>query len=280
MAFMVAPAAARPEPVGADDDDDEKDDVKQQVVRQQHVFQEADFDRWIFQNNNEGLAGVRKRLESMVSLYMDDLDRTCKLTDAQKKRIHLAAEGDIKRFYVLYEKVRQKFLKVRHDQVKMQEIWQEINPLQVMVQTGIFDEDSFLFRSLHNALTSEQYALFDARVRERRTFRHHAQIELAVAMLELNVPLSETQRNEVIAALKKLTKPARKSGNYSYYVLMYQVSQLPYEKIKPLFDDAQWTAVHFQLNQYKGWRQWLKQSGQLADEDEDADTNEPAARKD
>jgi hypothetical protein len=272
----VAAATARPD----DDDDDDKDE-KNAAGLVQHVFQEADFDRWVFQNNNDGLAGVRKKLTTMLSLYIDDIDRTCKLSDAQRARVQLAGRGDIKRFYSLYQKVRQKFLEVRQDQQKMQQLWQEINPLQMMAQHGIFDDESLLFRSLHNVLTPEQFSLFDASDRARRDYRHRARIELAVSMFELNVPLTDAQRQELIAALLKLTKPVRKSGMYAYYILMYQLSQIPEEKLKPLFDDHQWKPIHLQLNQYKAWKPWLKNSGQLPDEDEEADNHDakPAAGK-
>ena len=73
--FVVTPSAiARP-----DDDDDDKDEAKV-AAPAQRLFQEADFDRWIFQNNNDGPAGVRKKLLTLLSLYVDDVDRTCKLT--------------------------------------------------------------------------------------------------------------------------------------------------------------------------------------------------------
>jgi hypothetical protein len=276
--FVVIPRApARPD----DDDDDDKEELKRPIgVR--GGFQEAEFDRWIFQNVGDGLAGARKRLEQMLALRIDDIDRTCKLTEAQKKRVRLAGRGDIKQFYVLYDKVRRKFLEVRHDPQKVQnEIWAEIRPLQGMVQFELFDEDSLLFRSLHNSLTGEQLALFEAGAREQRASRHLARIEVVVELLDLNVPLTNLQRREVIAALKKLTKPPRKSGSPGYFGVMYQMSQLPDEKIKPLFDGVQWKAVRAQLDQCKGWKNWLRESGQLPEEDEEADPGEakPAAGK-
>jgi hypothetical protein len=274
VSFLAAPTAtARP-----DDDDDDADEVKP-AAPAQHVFQEADFDRWVFQNNNEGPAGVRKRLMTMLGLHIDDIDRTCKLTEEQKTRIELAGRGDIKQFHALYEKVRQKFLKVRHDQQKMNDLWQEINPLRATVQHVIFNDDSFLFRSLHNILTAEQFAQFDASAGARRAYRQRARVELAVAMLEQNAPLTDAQRTALIEALTKLTKPGRQPGIYGYYVLMYQLAQLPEEKLKPYFDDLQWKPVSMQLRQFKGWKQWLRQAGALPEDDEEADNNDakPAA---
>src|SRR6516164_3694030 len=59
-ALDPAPAAARAD----DDDDDSTEEAKKAALaRVQPVFQEADFNRWIFQNNIDSKVGVRKRLE-------------------------------------------------------------------------------------------------------------------------------------------------------------------------------------------------------------------------
>ena len=55
-----------------------------------------------------------------------------------------------------------------------------------------------------------------------------------------------------------------------YYLVMYQASQIPEDKLKPMFDDIQWKMVNRQLAQYKQYKQYLKQTGQLPEEDEEA----------
>jgi hypothetical protein len=267
-------------PARSQQDDDDKDDVPD-AVQVQTFMTDANFDQWIFQNDNQlGIAGARQRLDQLLALRIDYLDRACKLTDAQKMKLKLAGRGDIKRFVDLYEKVKRKFQLVKNDQQKLQGIWQDLTPLQMMWQFGLFDEDSFLGKSLRNTLTTEQFSRYDTIARERRAFRHRAQIEAAVVVLEQNMPFRDVQRREFVTLLSNLTKPPHKSGLYSYQVLMYQLSQLPEEKLKPLFDDAQWKIISQQFNNFKGMRQWLKQSGQLPDEDDVADKTDtqPADR--
>ena len=278
--FVVLTVFVFAAPACSQQDDDDKDDVPEAVQFQTGIT-DANFDQWIFQNDNQtGIGGARQRLDQLLDLRIDYLDRACKLTDAQKMKLKLAGRGDIKRFVDLYEKIKRKFELVKNDQQKMQEIWQDINPLQMMWQFGLFDEDSFLGKSLHNTLTAEQFGHYDAVARERRVFRHRASIEAAVAALEQNMPLRDVQRREFVTLLTKLTKPPHKSGVYNYQVLMYQLSQLPEEKLKPLFDDAQWKIISQQFNNFKGMRQWLKQSGQLPEEDDVADKTDtqPADR--
>jgi hypothetical protein len=189
----------------------------------------------------------------------------------QKKKLQLAGKGDIKRFFARYAAIKKKFQAVKEDQQKMQQIWQDINPLQISLQAGLFHEDSLLVKSVPNTLTAEQFARYDAIVRERRAYHHRATIEMTVSLLEENMPLRDAQRRELIALLTSQMKPARKSGQFEYYVIMVQLSRVPEEKLKPLFDKPQWNVVKRQLQQYKGMEAWLRQSGQWPDVDDEAD---------
>ena len=44
----------------------------------------------------------------MLAAQIDNIDRACKLTEAQKEKLHLAGRGDIKRFFDRYERVKGK----------------------------------------------------------------------------------------------------------------------------------------------------------------------------
>jgi hypothetical protein len=152
-------------------------------------------------------------------------------------------------------------------------------PLQTSLQAGLFHEDSLLVKSLRNTLAGDQYARYDAIARERRAFHHRASVERAVTMLEQGMPLRDAQRRELIALLTNRTKPPRKSGQYDYYLVMFQLGRVPEEKLKPLFDNTQWKVVNRQLDQYKQMEPFLKQSGQWPDEEDAADRSDgqPAA---
>ena len=60
----------------------------------------------------------------------------------------VAARGDVVQFFEKVEVVRKKFLLVRKDQQKFNEIWQDISPLQMQFQAGLFGEDSFYNKTL------------------------------------------------------------------------------------------------------------------------------------
>lgn len=254
--------------------------AQQKAAPRAAVVPEEQFDQWIFQQDRNA-SGARRRLDSLLALQVEDIERACELTDVQKKKLQLTGRGDIKRFFDRYEKVKQKFQAIKHDQQKLQEIWQDINPLQMTLQVGLFHDDSLLVKSLHHTLTGEQFTRYEAMARERRVFRHRATIELAVSTLEQNMPLRAAQRRELFTLLLNQTKPSRKPGYYDYQLILFQIGRLPEEKLKPLFDDLQWKVVNQHLGQFKGLEPLLKQSGQWPVEDDEADRTDgrPATLK-
>jgi hypothetical protein len=247
----------------------------------QPQWTDENFDQWVFNRGGgqiQNAASAREELNRSLLLNIQDIDRVCKLTEAQKKKLQLAGRGDIKRFYDHYEVVKQKLhrLKPRQQddndwQEHWNELWQDINPLQTKIQTGLFHEDSLLHKSLRHTLTAEQQPRYQVQAEERRRFHHRASIELAVNSFEQSMPLRDAQRQELIALLLKELKPLRKSTQIEVHIVTVQMSLLPEDKLKPIFDRIQWKMVRAHLDNYKGSVQWLKLSGQWPEDDEDVD---------
>jgi hypothetical protein len=232
------------------------------------------FDQWVFQQDRN-VAGARRRLESQLALRIEEFDRACQLTGAQKEKLQLAAKGDMKRFFARYDMVKKKFQRVQNDQQKMQEIWQDIGPLQGSLEAGLFHEESLLGKSLVHILTAEQLKRYDAVVRERRASRHRAAIEMTVAILEQKTPLRADQRSDLLALLAKQTKLGRRLGEYEHFLIMIQLDRIPDEKWKPLFDPMQWKIVKQQVHGLEVMEPFLRQCGEWPDADDKADRADP-----
>lgn len=226
------------------------------------------FEQWVFQQAGNA-ATARARLKESLELYTDDIHRTCSLSDAQTRKLQLAGRGDIERFFRKYAEAKAKFQLIRNDQQKVNQIFQDISPLQARIATGLFDRDSLLQKSLVNTINREQFLKY-AKVREkRRQFQHESKIRLVVTLLDQSSPLTAAQRTKLSDLFRRETKPPRKSGQYDYYAIMYQVTKIPDDQIKPLLDDIQWQVFKQQFAQMGAMEQWLKQQGILGDEDED-----------
>src|SRR5262249_50648771 len=150
---------------------------------------------------------ARKRLLSELTMQIESIDRVCRLTEPQKKKLQLAGRGDIKRFFDRYENINLKYQSIELDRLN-QELQQAINSLRRTWQGGLFRENSLLVKSLRNTLTSEQLARYEGIADDRRASRHRANIERAVALLQRGVPLREAQRRALITLLTNETKPS------------------------------------------------------------------------
>ena len=80
--------------------------------------------------------------------------------------------------------------------------------------------------------------------------------------------MRDDQRQQLTELLVTETTPSRVSGQYDYYYVMWQLSLIPEDRVKRLFDDVQWKVLAQALNQAKGMEAWLKRSGALPEEDE------------
>jgi hypothetical protein len=250
--------------------------MAEQMLRLQHQL-----DAMVFQPDRTASA-ARQRLDALLASKVQDIDRVCHLTDAQRKKLQLAGRGDICRFFERYEGVKLKPQLLEPDEHGVLAIQREVQSLRMTLQSGLFHEESLLHKSLRNTLTGEQFARHNAVDRERRVARHRVSIEAAVKILQRGVSLREAQRRELLTLMTKEIRPSRREGPYDQYRILIQAGRLPEGKLKPLFDNAQWQAVTAQLAQLQALEPRLRESGMLPaedDEDDSADAAPPNPKK-
>lgn len=280
MALIVLAVVAAPRSARAQDDDEEDvpDQVQAMQMQRVFVYTEENFDQWVF--NNQGNAGsVRNRFESLLGLKIDFVDKACGLTESQKKKLQLAGRGDIKRFFDRVDEKRRKFLSVKRDQNNINEIFQEIQPLQFEIQGEHFGDGSFFSKTLVRTLSTDQTAMYNKAMRERMQFRYRAKVELAVAILDNAVGFTADQRKKFVDLVVKETEAPRRFGQYDYYVVLYQTAQIPEAKLKPIFDDNQWKILSRQIQQGRGMEQFLKQNDFVAAHGEIVEVMPPGVEK-
>jgi hypothetical protein len=224
-------------------------------AKAQPEFTDENLEQWVFQQHGTA-EGARQSLNSELLLQIEYLDRTSKLTPEQKEKLKLMGRGDIQHFFDRYhplkEKLRAMHIKQNEPdfQQKWQKMWQEISPVQMTLQAGLFKKDSLFEKSLISTLTAAQLEQRAAVDKERREFRKRAKIALAVTMFEQSLPLREEQRRRLIALLDSEMQPVQwQNGIESVNVLGMLVS-IPEAKVKPLFDDAQWKAVQREMGRF------------------------------
>ena len=248
----------------AQDDGEEEEASNPIPAVRMHAFVMNDdqFDQWVFGNMGLGnAASARNRLDSLLTLNVDDLERTCGLTPVQKKKLLLAGRGDIKRFFDRVEEVRKRFTKGQNDQNQFAQLWQEVQPFRNAYHAGFFGEESIYTKALKATLTPEQVEKHEAVVRDRTHYRYWARVDLAMELLNNEVGFTDDQRRQLVKLLHEETKPPRRLGQNDYYVVLYQLSRIPEDKIKPVFEDVQWRFLKRQLDQGRGMEMFLRQNG-------------------
>ncbi len=280
--WLVGPAIlalSGPAPAPAQDGfDEEEAEAAATVAGRMGVvahfgIDDSNFDMWIF--NGRATGNGRDWFDARLALRLDELERSCGLTEAQKAKLRLAGRGDAKRFYDLYAEKRKKFDVLKRNQNKVNEVLQEVRPLQEMLTQGAYGRGSLFDKTLRSTLTPEQVAHLDEAAHARREFRYHARVELVVEMIDGNVGLTADQRRRLLEVLKAETKLPPRSGQYDYYLVMYQAALLPEEKLRPIFDAPQWKVVGQTLAQAKGYQTFLRTNGLLDADAKPAD--KPAA---
>jgi len=243
-------------------DDEEVEDIPQAEVQQQFVVADENFDQWVFGGRGNA-AAIRKRFDSQLVLQVEELERMCGISEVQKKKLHLAGRGDIKRLFDQVEELRKKFQLVKNDQNKFNEFWQDVQPFQVVFSQGAFGPGSFFDKTLKNTLSSEQSASFQAADRERRAFQYRSTVEAVIGMLDQVMSFRADQRHKLVDLLVERKKLPRAFGQYNYYLVLYQLSQLQEEKLKEFLDEPQLKAMHKVFNQVRGYEPFLKSNGYL-----------------
>jgi hypothetical protein len=237
------------------------EEEEEQVIVDGFEIAESNFDHWIFGAGTSDHG--RKRVDAQLALQVEAIDHICGLTEEEAAKLELAGQGDIKRFYDDVVVLRAKFMKVRRNRNAFNEIYQEIQPVKARLDAGLFKQGSFFDKVLNRMLNEQQSSEYDQAEWERRQFRYHAKLELAIAMIERTMPLRAEQRERLIQVLKEETQPPKAFGQYDYYFVLYQLRRVPPPKLKPIFDEAQWKVFQQFTAQGEAMEMFLKQQGAL-----------------
>jgi hypothetical protein len=223
-----------------------------QDERSSVVPADEDFDRWVFE---ESIAGrdpmgpdeARRRLEYLLESAIIYIDQLCGLSQDQMTKLRLAGRGDINHFFSRVDERRRAFQAIRNDRAKVQELMEDLRPLQEAWVTDPLLEDSLFSKTLRSTLRAAQLAKVDQFFAEIKRTDHQDLIQAFVKEEGRNLGLNDDQRHRLNELLLKETRPSRRLGPYRHWGLLLQVSKIPESRIKLIFDEAQWDKLHSEL---------------------------------
>jgi hypothetical protein len=238
------------------------------VVQNNFELAESNFHQWVFGNGYRNVA-PRDHLDSLLMVNVAEVDRACSLSQAQKRKLILAGHGDIKRFMDRVADARDVFERLRRDQTKMNEIFQEAQPLAATLAAGLFGDGSFFAKTLGSTLDPDQAQRYRGALREKSQFRYRAKVSLALANLDIAVGFTTEQyRRYVDVILEETTPPEKPAGQYETQVVLLKIARLPEAKIRPIFDDVRWKELSRQLQGARGMEQFLQANGYIEAKDQ------------
>jgi hypothetical protein len=243
------------------DDWDVPKKAAQQPVQQFNNFALPDFDQWVLNGRSPGQ--IESTQKSFLALQIESVARACELSAAQREKLQLAGECDLKRMSREIDDLRRKFHEARQDQEAYNQFINEGSTMQTRLQTGIYGESSMFRKVLERTLDREQSLRYERQERERRKFHYQAKIELVMSNLESTVSLAADQRQRLVKLIVDETEPPKKFGQYDTYVVFYQFGKLGEAKLKPILDESQRKSVKRLGDQYRGMEQFLRTNGYL-----------------
>jgi hypothetical protein len=229
----------------------------------QFVANNDQVEQWLF-GRYGGIGGARSKLESALAVRLDDLERAFGLTAAQKKKLKLAGNGDLKRFFDRVAALKRGSAELQRN--PNANLAHELQPLQAELAAGLFGDGSIFGKTIGKTLDADQAARYQSMVRERISGRRRATIEWFAVHIGSNVGLSSDQRSRLVELIVNHTPAPKKFGQGDYWVTMYNLSRLPEDKLQPIFDAPQWRLMRRQLAQARVMEQWLRSNGMLPDD--------------
>jgi hypothetical protein len=201
------------------------------------------------------------RLEAALAKRFDELELCCDLTDSQRRKLSIAGQGDIKRFMDRLDRFGGSLDADEMDEEEFERRRRELGDLQSAVHDELFGDDSLFAKTLGKTLAPDQLAAIEASRRDQLGFRHRRAIVSTAKSLEGVLGLDHGQRQRLERLLVADTHPPRKYGKSDYAFVMYLTSRLPKTKLKPIFDESQWTRLVEQLTSWSAIEEFLKNDG-------------------
>src|SRR5262249_29114377 len=172
--------------------------------------------------------------------------------------------GDIKRYFDRVEDVKRKYTSVAGNPQVNNNIWQDMQPLQLELNAGLFGDASIFVKTIKSTLDTDQAKRYDELMHRRAAERARVTIAWFVVHIDKALGLSELQRTRLVELLATETAPPERYGQADFWFLMFQMTRLPEAKIKAILDEPQWRLLSRQFNQARGMEPWLRSNGLIA----------------
>ncbi|MDO8944208.1 MAG: hypothetical protein Q7U75_13550 [Desulfobacterales bacterium] len=242
--------------VGSAEDDraEDQEGTVVEVVQRVPRLDDELFDLWVFGGNRER---HRQELARKLDVAVKILDSKYSLSEAEQKKLVLAGQVDLQRYFAEAEVLRQKFHETCGDHRKLRDVHREALEFREAGDSRLFDGSSFFAKVVRRTLNVVASSRATAsRPQQRRSaggevvsleriaslrLEPFEALEAPLLVLAENLPIHVGEEDDI------LTK--------------YRMTEFSEEQLRPLFDEAQWPRVRVVLNVYQNYRAGLEAWG-------------------
>ena len=217
------------------------------------------------------LAAVRK----LGDVRLAQVDSVCHLTDAQRRKLRLAMESDVRRLTEEIDAERRKYAGVEVNfndqpgQRKWQQFQQDVQRCRQRLQ-GLFDAESLFAKVLPTTLDAEQHGRLTAEIAARRTSRWRALVAAALLKYDDILGLDQRQYEEIETLLLerepplRVDRPANRQDLHAEQMLVAMVlSEVDGKRLQKAVSERQWKTLAQYANQGKAMRSYIEAQGLL-----------------
>lgn len=216
------------------------------------------------------------RIRELGARQVTRVDEHCGLSPAQRRRLELAVESDVRRLAEDVDEVRARYGGVRVDmnspagQKQWHQFQQDVQGCRQRMR-DLFNARSLFARALVTTLDDGQRDRIEREARARRSFQWRAMVVTALARMDDTLGLGQAQHEALEALLVAREPPLRvdeaPGGREDPHLQTTLVSMVlagaDVEGIRPLFSERQWRSLTVWMNQGRAMRSWIEQQGVL-----------------
>ncbi|WP_437186641.1 hypothetical protein SH668x_003801 [Planctomicrobium sp. SH668] len=185
------------------------------------------------------------KANAALGAKLDFLSESFDLTPEQNAKLHTAGRGDIHRFFTDYSSAVVKLNKSGLTQQEYSDFYVgSIYPLQQKYVAGLHNRQSLFDRTIASTLTPQQYEVYLQNDLDRRLLHYRVIIKAMIINLDGQLPMTAKQRAELEEVILSKSTPPENGipDEMQFQVALYLISKIPEQDLKPIFDDAEWTA--------------------------------------
>jgi hypothetical protein len=256
MGGTAQPARAQDEP------EEERNNPQPQPV---FIISDQEFERWVFGPQRDADT-VRRLLESRLKSRIEYIDHLHGITKDERKKLQLAGQGDIKRFFDRVEEARKQLRLAAADRIQFDRAVRDLRALSNHYESGIFNDQSMSAKTLKRILKQKPATQAERDRGARRISLYQSRLEWVALTLQKSLFLSDQQRQRLLTLLLEETRPPQQFGPFDYFGIVFQASELPESKLRPIFDDNQWRALRREFDNAKRLENMLRDNGYLPED--------------